>query len=109
HSGTAGRPALAKVGQKASHAYLRGATRIEERPLARGARQDCAAVGCGHPHHPVVNPAGPVHYFNSGSWTERPCTYLTVEEGLIELQTFQPADEAPETFVETEADAVAAR
>ena len=50
----------------------------------------------GHTHHPVVNTAGPVHYFNSGCWTERPCTYLTIEDGRVELHTYRPANSLEE-------------
>jgi UDP-2,3-diacylglucosamine pyrophosphatase LpxH len=98
---------LAKVAKKGSKTFLRCAKKIEEQAIARAARQDCEAVCCGHTHHAVVNTGGPVHYFNSGCWTERPCTYLTIEDGLIELHTFQPTDEASNTFAETEVDAVA--
>ena len=99
---------LAKVAKKGSKTFLRCARKIEELAIARATRQSCDAVCCGHTHHPVVNIAGPVHYFNSGCWTERPCTYLTIEDGLVELHTYRPANETIPSFVEEEVDAAAA-
>src|SRR5262245_23309661 len=78
---------LAKVAKKGSKTFLRCAKKIEEQAIAHAIRKHCTAVCCGHTHHPVVNTSGPVHYYNSGSWTELPCTYLTVADGLIELHT----------------------
>jgi UDP-2,3-diacylglucosamine pyrophosphatase LpxH len=80
---------LAKVAKKGSKTFLRCARKIEEQSIALAARKGCDVVCCGHTHHPVVNTAGPIHYFNSGCWTELPCTYLTVEGGVIELHTFE--------------------
>jgi UDP-2,3-diacylglucosamine pyrophosphatase LpxH len=99
---------LAKVAKKGSKTFLRCAKKIEEEAIARAARQGCDAVCCGHTHHAVVSTAGPVHYFNSGCWTERPCTYLSVEEGLVELHTFRPADDK-DTFLAEEVEAVTVR
>jgi UDP-2,3-diacylglucosamine pyrophosphatase LpxH len=79
---------LAKVAKKGSKTFLRCAQKIMEGAMSRAAGQDCDAVCCGHTHHPTVNREGPVHYYNSGSWTELPCTYLTVTDGHIELHTF---------------------
>ena len=45
---------------------------------------------CGHTHHAVVNDSGPLRYYNSGCWTELPCTYLAVLDGQVELRQFGP-------------------
>jgi UDP-2,3-diacylglucosamine pyrophosphatase LpxH len=82
---------LAKVAKRGSKTFLRCAAKIEEGAIALAERRNCDSVCCGHTHHPVVNTSGPIHYFNSGCWTELPCTYLTVRDGLIELQTFAPS------------------
>lgn len=79
---------LAKVAKRGSKTFLRCAKKIEERAVARAGKQGCHAVCCGHTHHAVVNREGPVHYFNSGCWTELPCTYLTVADGDVELCVF---------------------
>jgi UDP-2,3-diacylglucosamine pyrophosphatase LpxH len=86
---------LAKVAKKGSKTFLRCAKKIEEGAIALAAKRGCDAVCCGHTHHAVVNTDGPVHYFNSGCWTEKPCTYLTVQDGDIRLHTYTD-DEVPE-------------
>ena len=81
---------LAKVAKKGSKTFLRCARKIQERAIARAARAGCDAVCCGHTHHAAADTEGPVHYYNSGCWTELPCTYLTVDDGFIELHIFRP-------------------
>ena len=57
-------------------------------------RKGCHAVCCGHTHLPAALTDGPVHYFNSGSWTEKPCHYLTVRDGGVEVHAYdEPATE----------------
>jgi hypothetical protein len=35
-------------------------------------------------------------YYNSGCWTELPCTYLTVAGGVVQDHVFEPAAVAKE-------------
>jgi UDP-2,3-diacylglucosamine pyrophosphatase LpxH len=84
---------LAKVAKHGSKTFLRCAKKVEERAIAHAVRRQCDAVCCGHTHHPVTSTEGEVHYFNSGCWTELPCTYLTVSAGRVRLHTFRPAEE----------------
>ena len=91
---------LAKVAKRGSKTFLRCAKKIEERAIARAARQGCHTACCGHTHHAVVNREGPVHYFNSGCWTELPCTYLTVADGDVELRVFDHEVVKAEAFAE---------
>jgi predicted phosphodiesterase len=59
-------------------------------------RKGCQAVCCGHTHVAVADRSAEVHYFNSGCWTERPCTYLTVQDGEVLVHTFEGAVEPVE-------------
>ena len=34
------------------------------------------------------NSGGPVPYFNSGCWTEKPCHFLTLRDGVVEVRAF---------------------
>ena len=63
-------------------------------------RRGCTAVCCGHTHVACARADTPVPYFNSGCWTEKPCTYLTVQNGWIEVCT---VGEAADTLLELEA------
>jgi UDP-2,3-diacylglucosamine pyrophosphatase LpxH len=82
---------FAKLAKHGSKTFLRCARKIADgaRELAR--RRGCTMVTCGHTHAAAVEADGPVAYFNSGCWTELPCTYLTVAGGVVELQISEAA------------------
>ena len=82
---------FAKWAKRKSKTFLRCAEKIEADAIRYAAKLGCDAVCCGHAHLPVANTSGPVHYFNSGCWTEKPCHYLTVRDGAIELASYTGA------------------
>ncbi len=94
---------FAKMAKRRSKLFLRNSEKIEAGALRYAERRGCDAVCCGHTHLPRVSDPGPVAYFNSGSWTERPCHYLTLRAGVIELHAY----EAEPAFVEEPAPALA--
>jgi UDP-2,3-diacylglucosamine pyrophosphatase LpxH len=77
---------FAKMAKHGSKTFLRCAQMIEEGAIRHAAKQDCTVVCCGHTHLAVSKEERPVQYFNSGCWTELPCTYLTVSDGAVQLQ-----------------------
>lgn len=87
---------FAKLAKAKSKTFLRCARKIETRSIELARKLGCDAVMCGHTHHPVANASGPVAYYNSGCWTEKPCHYLTVRDGNIDLRSFaEIAEEMP--------------
>ncbi len=84
---------FARQAKAKSKVFLRCAARIEEKSIELARRLKCDAVCCGHTHLPAANEAGPVAYYNSGCWTEKPCHYLTVRDGRIEVCRFVEAEE----------------
>jgi UDP-2,3-diacylglucosamine pyrophosphatase LpxH len=79
---------FAKMAKKSSKTFLRCARKIEEKSREYADRLGCDAVCCGHTHFIAANGGGPVDYFNSGCWTETPCHYLTVRDGVVEVEVF---------------------
>jgi UDP-2,3-diacylglucosamine pyrophosphatase LpxH len=79
---------FAKLAKKGSKTFLRCVKQVEERSSAYALGKGCTAVCCGHTHTSYDRHNGSVHYWNSGCWTERPCTYLAIAEGRIELRRF---------------------
>jgi UDP-2,3-diacylglucosamine pyrophosphatase LpxH len=75
---------LAKIAKHNSKTFLRCVERIEKMALKHMKKLDCDIVCCGHTHLAVSNEP----YFNSGTWTELPPTYLTVDNGKVELKTW---------------------
>jgi UDP-2,3-diacylglucosamine pyrophosphatase LpxH len=86
---------FAKLAKKSSKTFLRCAQKIQERSVEYARRKRCTAVCCGHTHHALANPTKDVHYFNSGCWTELPCTYLTVAQGRVCMHTFGEKEMIP--------------
>jgi UDP-2,3-diacylglucosamine pyrophosphatase LpxH len=85
---------VARTAKHNSKTFLRCAEKVRDLSVAYAREKGCDAVCCGHTHLPAAQTTGPVHYFNSGCWTERPCHYLAVAAGAVELRTF--AEEVPE-------------
>jgi UDP-2,3-diacylglucosamine pyrophosphatase LpxH len=89
---------FAKLAKRKSKTFLRCAQKIEADATKYAAKLGCDAVCCGHTHLPVANATGPVHYFNSGCWTEKPCHYLTVRDGVVQLCSY--TEEVPDEVLE---------
>jgi len=79
---------FAKWAKKSSKTFLRCAKRIEEKSIEYARKKHCTAVCCGHTHHVHADETRDISYFNSGCWTELPCTYLTVKEGQVQVCEF---------------------
>jgi UDP-2,3-diacylglucosamine pyrophosphatase LpxH len=89
---------IAKYAKKSSKTFVRCAKVIEDKSIVYARRKPCSIVCCGHTHHAKVNEEGSIPYYNSGCWTERPSTYLTVQDGQVALHTYEvplvePAEE----------------
>src|SRR5258708_20924595 len=69
---------FAKFAKKSSKTFLRCAQVIEEKSVAYARHKECTAVVCGHTHVAAAKKDQPTPYFNTGGWTERPATSLTV-------------------------------
>lgn len=78
---------LARSAKHASKTFLRNSEVIEKKSVERARRKGYDVVCCGHTHYPLAKP-GPVAYYNSGSWTEIPCTYLAVADGQVNLFSY---------------------
>ena len=92
---------LARYAKHASKTYLRCSALIEQRAVEHARKLGCDAVCCGHTHMLVGTP-GTIDYYNSGCWTELPCSYLTVVDGEIRVNKVGFAGEMRETGAATE-------
>ena len=53
------------------------------------AKENGADIVClGHTHYPYIDKKDNVWYYNSGCWTEKQCSSLTVDNGEINLEYF---------------------
>jgi UDP-2,3-diacylglucosamine pyrophosphatase LpxH len=83
---------FARAAKYTSKTFLRCAARIEAKSVEYARTLGCDAVCCGHTHLPVANESGEVAYYNGGCWTEKPCHYLAVRAGHIEVRAFEVAE-----------------
>ena len=92
--------AVARLAKRKSKTFLRCARKIEHDAVRYAARRGCQAVCCGHTHHPEAVTTGPVGYYNSGCWTEKPCHYLTVAAGAVAVHAY--VDPAADTVLDAD-------
>jgi UDP-2,3-diacylglucosamine pyrophosphatase LpxH len=83
---------FAKRAKHGSKTFLRCNEKIADRAVERARRKDCTAVCCGHTHAATARLEQPIAYFNSGCWTELPCTYLTVAGGVVRVHEFRGSE-----------------
>lgn len=94
---------FAKFAKRRSKTFLRNAEKIFAGAVRLAEKHECEAVCCGHTHHADVREAGAITYYNSGCWTEKPCHYLTLCDGVVELHAYAAKPEptvADSTVVE---------
>jgi UDP-2,3-diacylglucosamine pyrophosphatase LpxH len=80
--------AFAKFAKRRSKTFLRCTAKIEAESVRYAAKKGCDVVCCGHTHHAIASVSGDVEYYNGGCWTEKPCHFLTVKDGIVEVRSF---------------------
>jgi UDP-2,3-diacylglucosamine pyrophosphatase LpxH len=78
---------IARLAKRRSKVFLRCELKVRDGAMAQARQSKCDTVLCAHTHHPVADAEGPIRYYNSGCWTERPSHYLTVRDGAVELRS----------------------
>jgi len=91
---------FAKLAKRKSKIFLRCAGKIEAKSIELARKMHCDFVCCGHTHHALISKHEEVTYCNSGCWTEKPCHYLTVLDGQIELCEFSENEPVINDFIE---------
>ena len=76
---------LAKFMKHRSKNYLHCSEVIARESKNYANKLHCDIVCAGHSHFAIQDG----NYYNSGSWTELPCTYLSIKNEDVELCTFQ--------------------
>ena len=63
---------------------------VRKNSIAHAQRENVPGIITGHTHHAEDLRRDEIHYMNSGSWTETPCSYLLADQNKIDL--FHVAD-----------------
>lgn len=91
---------FAKMAKRRSKTFLRSTEKIRSGAVNRAKELDADVVCCGHTHLPVAFPEDPLPYFNSGCWTETPCHYLSLADGVVSLHAFDTSEAMTDTEVD---------
>jgi UDP-2,3-diacylglucosamine pyrophosphatase LpxH len=71
--------------KRASKTWLRMSELVAQGAARHAARRGVDAIFCGHTHRSSSIMFGDVSYYNTGCWTEKPATFVTVGSGGIDL------------------------
>ena len=75
--------------KKLSKGWLRLSKQVGQKAMAYAQTKGAAVIFCGHTHKAIQFSSGPIHYFNTGSSTDIPASYITISEsGTITTHTY---------------------
>ena len=77
---------LSRFLKRTSKTWLRVSELLAREAAAYAARRGADGIFCGHTHSPLAKRFGDVTYHNTGCWTEKPATFITVGARGIQLQ-----------------------
>jgi UDP-2,3-diacylglucosamine pyrophosphatase LpxH len=77
---------LAKLAKRSSKTFLRCSEQIKEKAKTYASKKGVDAICCGHTH--LVLEDQDKIYYNGGCWTEIPCHYIFITNGIIEIKSF---------------------
>lgn len=79
---------FARFAKTNTKVFLRCVEKIRTDSVAYARSKNIDIVCCGHTHHAEKTTENDIRYCNSGCWTESPPTYLTIQNGNVQLNTF---------------------
>lgn len=79
---------LSKFIKQRSKTYLRCTENMINSSREYALSKNVDIVCLGHTHHPMIDTDHSIVYANSGCWTEKICTFLSIKNGKVELKIF---------------------
>jgi UDP-2,3-diacylglucosamine pyrophosphatase LpxH len=79
---------LSRFLKRTSKAWLRMSDHVAQGAAEYAARRGADGIFCGHTHRPLSRTFGKVAYHNTGCWTERPATFITIGDCGVELREY---------------------
>ncbi|MFH0819495.1 MAG: metallophosphoesterase family protein [bacterium] len=71
-----------------SKGWLRLSEKVASSAMLYGKKNEANYVFCGHTHKALEKKNQAVLYYNSGCWTDTPCTYITIDEKEIQIYEY---------------------
>jgi UDP-2,3-diacylglucosamine pyrophosphatase LpxH len=69
--------------------WLRLSSKVAAGALLHARTREATRVFCGHTHQALTSEKDGVAYYNSGSWTDFPPTYITVDSGGVSIHEYR--------------------
>jgi len=76
--------------------WLRLSTKVAAGAMAHARLRHADRVFCGHTHQATCSERDGVAYYNSGSWTDFPPTFLTIDSDGVRIHEYREADQERE-------------
>lgn len=77
---------LSRFLKRTSKTCLQVSELVAQKAAAYAVRRGADDIFCGHTHSPLSRMFGNVTYHNSGCWTEKPATFITIGARGIQIQ-----------------------
>lgn len=75
--------------KRSSKTFLRAVETVQAKAIEYCKKNKANVICLGHTHHPAAVDLGDVSYYNSGSWTDTVCTYISIINGKTELIKYE--------------------
>ncbi|HLJ85333.1 MAG TPA: UDP-2,3-diacylglucosamine diphosphatase [Candidatus Angelobacter sp.] len=96
--------AVARYLDRLNTRWLRLSNKVAAGAFEHARHCKAQRVFCGHTHVALEQAKDEIHYYNSGSWVDSRCTYITIDEEGVKLHEYQeraydsdPGEEREET------------
>jgi UDP-2,3-diacylglucosamine pyrophosphatase LpxH len=74
--------------KRKSKGWLRLTDKVAHSAILYGKKRGASYVFCGHTHKAVEKRNHNIRYFNAGCWTDKPCTFITIDEKDIKIHEY---------------------
>jgi UDP-2,3-diacylglucosamine pyrophosphatase LpxH len=73
------------LAKRSSKTFLRCSQQVCERAKLYCSTKKCDVIICGHTHLATNDVSGSNSYYNSGCWTDHPCSYISIKNGNVKI------------------------
>jgi UDP-2,3-diacylglucosamine pyrophosphatase LpxH len=73
------------LAKRSSKTFLRCSQQVCERAKLYCSTKKCDIIICGHTHLATNDVSGSNSYYNSGCWTDHPCSYISIKNGNVKI------------------------
>jgi UDP-2,3-diacylglucosamine pyrophosphatase LpxH len=80
---------MSRYVKRESKGWMRNSEKVAARAVLYARLRGADYIFCGHTHQAMQEKRGKIRYFNSGSWTDVPSTYITADGKKIEICRYQ--------------------